>query len=45
VDGLGLYNPKLAIGRYPNLREWLSYYREVGRSGATVIYELRAGHN
>jgi hypothetical protein len=45
LDGLGLYNPNLAIGHYPDLRQWLSLYREVGRSGATVIYELRAGHN
>ena len=39
VDGLGLYNPRLAIGRYPELREWLSHYRRVGRTAETVVYE------
>jgi len=38
VDGLGLYNPRLAITNYPDLREWLSHYREVGRTGQTLIY-------
>ena len=38
VDGLGLYNPRLAIGQYPELREWLAGYREVGRTGETIIY-------
>jgi hypothetical protein len=38
VDGLGGYNPNLAITAYPDLREWMADYREAGRSGATVIY-------
>jgi hypothetical protein len=38
LDGLGPYNPQLAITNYPDLREWLSHYREVGRQGQTVIY-------
>jgi len=38
LDGLGPYNPKLAITNYPELREWLSHYREVGRQGQTIIY-------
>ena len=38
VDGLGGYNPKLAIAAYPDLQEWLAHYREAGRSGATVLY-------
>jgi hypothetical protein len=38
ADGLGLYNPQLAIGNYPELREWMAGYREVARSGGTVIY-------
>ncbi|MBZ5622674.1 MAG: hypothetical protein LAQ69_28660 [Acidobacteriia bacterium] len=38
LDGLGLYNPKLAITNYPDLHEWLAHYREVGRRGQTVIY-------
>lgn len=40
VDGLGLYNPQLAIGSYPELREWLARYREVARTGQSVIYRL-----
>jgi hypothetical protein len=38
LDGLGLYNPRLAITAYPELSEWLSHYREAGRTGGTVIY-------
>ena len=38
VDGLGLYNPRLAITNYPDLREWLAHYREVARTGQTIIY-------
>ena len=38
VDGLGLYNPKLAISNYPDLANWFSAYRELARSHATVIY-------
>jgi len=41
LDGLGLYNPRLAIGNYPDLREWLSNYREAGRTGGTVIYRRK----
>jgi hypothetical protein len=38
LDGLGLYNPQLAITNYPDLHEWLSQYHEVGRKGQTIIY-------
>ena len=38
VDGLGGYNPKLAIVAYPELSGWLSHYREAGRTGTSVIY-------
>lgn len=38
LDGLGLYNPQLAITNYPDLREWLAHYQEVGRKGQTIIY-------
>jgi hypothetical protein len=41
VDGLGLYNPNLAIVNYPDLRQWLAGYREVARTGGTVIYQRR----
>ncbi len=43
LDGLGPYNPRLAIGNYPDLRAWLEKYREVGRTGGTVIYRREAG--
>ena len=39
VDGLGSYNPRLAIGRYGDLSAWLAHYREAGRTGETVVYE------
>ncbi|HEV3200513.1 MAG TPA: hypothetical protein VGZ73_21570 [Bryobacteraceae bacterium] len=42
LDGLGLYNPQLAITNYPDLHEWMSHYREVGRRGQTIIY-VRVG--
>jgi hypothetical protein len=38
VDGLGPFNPRLAIGNYPELREWFSHYGVVGRTAETVIY-------
>ena len=43
LDGLGLYNPRLAIGNYPDLRAWLVSYRELGRTGGTVIYRKEPG--
>jgi hypothetical protein len=41
LDGLGLFNPHLAIGQFADLRDWFAQYREAGRSGQTVIYRLR----
>jgi hypothetical protein len=38
LDGLGPYNPELAITAYPELANWFADYREVGRAGQTVIY-------
>jgi len=38
LDGIDLYNPRLAIGTYPDLQPWLSTYREVGRTAGTVVY-------
>jgi hypothetical protein len=38
VDGLGGYNPRLAIAAFGDLREWFADYREAGRSGMSVIY-------
>lgn len=40
VDALSLSNPRLAMETYPELRRWLKDYREVGRTGLSVIYEL-----
>jgi Dolichyl-phosphate-mannose-protein mannosyltransferase len=39
VDGLGPLNAKLAITNYADLREWLSGYREIGRTDLSVVYE------
>jgi hypothetical protein len=41
VDGLAPYNPMLAISNYPDLKEWLAGYREVGRTQATIIYHRK----
>jgi hypothetical protein len=38
VDGLSLFNPDLALSKYPELREWFSRYQEVGRAGGTIIF-------
>jgi hypothetical protein len=38
LDGLGPLNPALAISNYPDLRSWLSQYREAGQAGGVVIY-------
>jgi hypothetical protein len=41
LDGLGLYNPALAITAYPDLSEWLAEYQEIGRTTASVLYRRR----
>jgi hypothetical protein len=38
VDGLGPYNPRLALTEFADLRAWTAAYREVGRSAQSVIY-------
>ncbi len=38
VDGLGLLNPRLAPDRYPEVRDWLSHYKLVGRTKLSLIY-------
>jgi hypothetical protein len=38
IDGLSLYNPALAMDRYPELRSWLAGYHEVARTNDSVIY-------
>ncbi|MGB6946427.1 MAG: hypothetical protein WBE37_28785 [Bryobacteraceae bacterium] len=41
VDGLGPLNPALAITNFPDLRDWLGNYREVGRTRFSIIYRLK----
>jgi hypothetical protein len=43
MDGLSLYNPVLAMNRYPELRPWLARYREIARTRTIVIYRLSPG--
>lgn len=40
VDGLGPYNPRLAITQYPELAAWLDNYRVVGGAPLSVVYRL-----
>lgn len=41
VDGLGLFNPALAITNYPDLAAWLSQYEPVARTASSVVYRLK----
>lgn len=41
VDGLGVYNPALALNRQEPLREWLSRYERVGQTTGSIIYHQR----
>jgi hypothetical protein len=38
VDGLSLYNPALSVRNYPELKSWISQYREIARTHGTIIY-------
>ena len=38
IDGLGLFNPSLAIPQYSDLRLWFGDYREVARTRGSVVY-------
>lgn len=38
VDGLGLYNPRLALRAYPDLQSWMADYREAGRTAGSIVY-------
>ena len=40
VDGLGLYNPSLAVASYPDLTAWLRNYHEIGRTDHSIMYKL-----
>jgi hypothetical protein len=41
LDGLGAYNPALAITAFPDLSAWLAQYEEIARTNATVLYRRR----
>lgn len=41
VDGLGPYNPTLAISNYPDLGDWLRSYEEYARTEHTIIYQRK----
>jgi hypothetical protein len=41
VDGLGLYNPSLALASRSELRTWFEQYAEVGRTRYSILYRLR----
>lgn len=38
VDGLGLLNPKLKPGAYPELQRWLAGYKLIGRTKLSLIF-------
>jgi hypothetical protein len=40
VDGLGLYNPSLALSRQASLSEWFSRYKEVARTEHAILYRV-----
>lgn len=44
VDGLGPYNPQLAITRFDDLAAWLAEYEEAGRTAGSVIYRRKTAH-
>ncbi|MCE5308070.1 MAG: glycosyltransferase family 39 protein, partial [Acidobacteriales bacterium] len=41
ADGLGPYNPTLAIGQYEDLRDWFTQYELVAQTAGTRIYRRR----
>ena len=45
VDGLGPYNPALAIAGYKDLSEWLSGYKEIARTDSAVVYRRAPDHS
>ncbi len=38
VDGLGMYNSRLALTAFPDLEPWLAGYRRVAETAGSVIY-------
>ncbi len=41
VDGLGLYNPPLALARRSDLRTWFGNYQEVARTEHSILYRVK----
>jgi len=41
VDGLGPFNPAMALSRQPELAAWLKQYIEVGRTGFSILYRAK----
>jgi hypothetical protein len=41
VDGLGLYNPSMALASETALAEWFSHYTEVARTDFSILYRRR----
>lgn len=41
VDGLGPYNPRLAITQYEDLAAWMAQYEVAGRTAGCVIYRRK----
>lgn len=41
VDGLGPFNPALAISNYKDLKDWLAGYQETDRTEHTIIYRRK----
>ena len=41
VDGLGLYNPPLALNQQREFTAWLAQYAEAGRTDFSILYRLR----
>jgi hypothetical protein len=41
VDGLGFYNPSMALDRQGYLSAWLSNYEMAGHAGFSILYRLR----
>jgi hypothetical protein len=42
VDGLGPYNPTLAIGQFPDLRAWFANYELIAETPGSRIYKRSA---
>ncbi|MGH9658944.1 MAG: hypothetical protein ACRD96_10405 [Bryobacteraceae bacterium] len=45
IDGLGPYNPKLAITAYPDLAAWLAGYEVVAQTAGAVVYRRSSSRN